>query len=97
MTHRHITTKYGDRCLVIRPGTRDGAPALVRRVSDGCEFEIYYWDMRQGGNNNTAFYGIERESVMRRRMTKKLREMRRELAAKTVVQIDDLGRWPWVG
>jgi hypothetical protein len=58
---QHIVTKHGDRCLVLRPGTREGAPALVRRERDSAEFEVYYNDLARTAAqaSSMAFYGAE--------------------------------------
>lgn len=54
-----LTTRYGDRCEVLRPGTKHGEPALVRRLADGLEMELHWNDCTGGGQALAfAFYGI---------------------------------------
>jgi hypothetical protein len=52
----YITDRYNRKCLVLRPGTDKGAPALVQQP-DGTKIELYYEDTITGGR---AFYGLER-------------------------------------
>lgn len=53
-----ITTKYGDKCELLVPGTRAGAPAIVKRLSDGWQFELYYEDLGHLRPDKWTFYGI---------------------------------------
>ena len=85
-----ITTKYGDECEVLRPAARREPSALVRRLSDGAEFLLYYEDLgRDRGEmqkNKNAFYHREHASTGNIRATARLKELAvlaRELATST--------------
>jgi hypothetical protein len=62
----YVTDKYDRRALVVRPGTRGGAPAIVR-YADGTELELHYEDLR--GSCGFAFYGLSRDRPSGRKLS----------------------------
>ena len=62
---------------LLRPGTRGGAPALVR-YADGAELELYYNDLRPEASNAFAFYGLLRSEHVRTASAARRRRYRRE-------------------
>jgi hypothetical protein len=90
---RYLTTKYGDRCLVLEPATVDKCFALVRREKDGAEFLVYYEDMARGSEsaaNASAFYGtvaMTPSGTWQRRTEARIGEMRARLLARSVAEV----------
>ena len=77
-----LRLKTGETVEVIRPGTRDGTPALTLRA-DGSTIEVYYNDMAPWPFQGWVFYGQhERLANQSRRLTQVLRDQRRD-AGKT--------------
>jgi hypothetical protein len=58
LPRKHVITRYGDKCVVLTPGTREGAPAKVRRLRDGWEFDLFWEDMQNAYFHRYAFYGL---------------------------------------
>lgn len=82
-----FVTVSHERCRVVRPGTYDGRPALLRRERDGFEFEAYYDQLGLRGTSAAAcaFYGVtENSGVLNKRLHRINKRLRAELYARTV-------------